>query len=83
MSQSSQIDDIYKSRKTMVSLLKRQEYDVANYNEFSIHEVHTMFQSKQLDMLFTKQDASKKVYVKYHLAKSLSPVNIYEYIEDF
>ena len=82
MSQSSQIDDIYKSRKTIVALLKRQDYDVSNYSEFSIHEVHTMFQSKQLDMLFTKQDGSKKAYVKYHLAKSLRPVNVYEYIDD-
>ena len=87
MSQSSEIDYIYKSRKTMIELLKRQHYDVSTYNEFSIHEVHTMFQSKQLDMMFTKQDGSKKAYVKYHLAnnhlaKSLRPVNIYEYIDD-
>ena len=81
MSQSSQIVEIYKSRKTMISLLKRQDYDVGNYSEFSIHEVHTMFQTKQLDMLFTKEDGSKKAYVKYHLAKSLRPVNIYEYID--
>jgi len=71
----------------MIELLKRQHYDVSTYNEFSIHEVHTMFQSKQLDMMFTKQDGSKKAYVKYHLAnnhlaKSLRPVNIYEYIDD-
>jgi len=41
-----------------------------------------MFHAKQLDMLFTKQDGSKKAYVKYHLSKSLRPVNIYEYIDD-
>jgi DNA-directed RNA polymerase subunit H (RpoH/RPB5) len=82
MSQSSHIDEIYKSRKTIVSLLKRQGYDINNYNEFSIHEVHTMFQTKQLDMLFKKEDGSKKAYVKYHLAKSLRPVNIYEYVDD-
>jgi DNA-directed RNA polymerase subunit H (RpoH/RPB5) len=82
MTQSGQIVEIYKSRKNLVSLLKRQEYDVSNYNEFSIHEVNTMFHAKQLDMLFTKQDGSKKAYVKYHLSKSLRPVNIYEYIDD-
>ena len=82
MSQSSQIDEIYKSRKTIVALLKRQGYDVSNYSEFSIHEVHTMFQTKQLDMLFTKTDGSKKAYIKYHSGKSLRPVNIYEYIDD-
>ena len=82
MTQSGQIVEIYKSRKNLVSLLKRQEYDVSNYNEFSIHEVNTMFHAKQLDMLFTKQDGSKKAYVIYHLSKSLRPVNIYEYIDD-
>lgn len=82
MTQSGQIVEIYKSRKNLVSLLKRQDYDVSNYNEFSIHEVNTMFHAKQLDMLFTKQDGSKKAYVKYHLSKSLRPVNIYEYIDD-
>jgi len=82
MTQSEQIVEIYKSRKNLVSLLKRQDYDVSNYNEFSIHEVNTMFHAKQLDMLFTKQDGSKKAYVKYHLSKSLRPVNIYEYIDD-
>ena len=82
MSQSSHVDEIYKSRKTIVSLLKRQGYDVNNYNDFSIHEVHTMVQTKQLDMLFKKEDNSKTAYVKYHLAKSLRPVNIYEYIDD-
>jgi len=82
MTQSGQIVEIYKSRKNLVSLLKRQDYDVSNYSEFSIHEVNTMFHAKQLDMLFTKQDGSKKAYVKYHLSKSLRPVNIYEYIDD-
>ena len=82
MTQSGQIVEIFKSRENIVSLLKRQDYDVSNYSEFSIHEVNTMFHTKQLDMLFTKQDGSKKAYVKYHLSKSLRPVNIYEYIDD-
>lgn len=82
MTQSGQIVEIFKSRENIVSLLKRQDYDVSNYNDFSIHEVNTMFHTKQLDMLFTKQDGSKKAYVKYHLSKSLRPVNIYEYIDD-
>ena len=35
-----------------------------------------------MDMLVRKPNEEKKVYVKYHLAKSLRPVNLYEYIED-
>ena len=80
--QSGQIIEIYNSRKTLIDLLAAQKYDVSQYKDFGINEVNTLFQSKQMDMLVNKGDANKKVYVKYHLAKSLRPVNLYEYIED-
>jgi DNA-directed RNA polymerase subunit H (RpoH/RPB5) len=35
-----------------------------------------------MDMLLKKTTMDKSVYVKYHLAKSLRPVNLFEYIED-
>ena len=35
-----------------------------------------------MDMLVDKSNLNKKTYVKYHLAKSLRPINIYEYVED-
>lgn len=88
MAQSSHINEIFKSRKHIVNFLKRQGFNVADYESFSIHEVNAMYQAKQMDMLFKKDDASKKTYVKYHtgkgihLEKSIRPVNIYEYIED-
>ena len=88
MAQSSHINEIFKSRKHIVNFLKRQGFDVADYESFSIHEVNAMYQAKQMDMLFKKSDGSKKTYVKYHTGKSsqieknLRPVSIYEYIED-
>ena len=88
MAQSSHINEIFKSRKHIVNFLKRQSFNVADYESFSIHEVNAMYQAKQMDMLFKKDDASKKTYVKYHtgkaihLEKSIRPVSIYEYIED-
>ena len=88
MAQSSHINEIFKSRKHIVNFLKRQGFNVADYESFSIHEVNAMYQAKQMDMLFKKDDASKKTYVKYHtgkgihLEKSIRPVSIYEYIED-
>ena len=39
-----------------------------------------MYQNKQMDMLLEKKD--KKVYVKYHLNKTLKLGNINDYIED-
>ena len=80
--QSGQIIEIYNSRKTIIDLLEAQKFDVSQYKDFGINEVNTLFQTKQMDMLLKKTTMDKSVYVKYHLAKSLRPVNIYEYIED-
>lgn len=82
MAQTSQIQSIYKSRKTLLEHLIYQNYNVDDYNNFSINEIYTMYQNKQLDMLLEKEQNNKKTYVKYHLAKSLRPQNIYDYIDD-
>ncbi len=82
MAQSGQIVQIFKSRKNILEILETREFDISNYEGSSINEVHSMFQSKQMDMLLTKTDGSKKVYIKYHLAKTLRHNNIYEYIDD-
>lgn len=77
-----QIIEIYNSRKTIIDLLEAQNYDVSQYKDFGINDVNTLVQTKQMDMLLKKATMEKSVYVKYHLAKSLRPVNIYEYVED-
>ncbi len=87
------IPQIYKSRKIILSLLKNQGYNVDDYNEFSNHEVHVMAMNKQLDMLIERKDESedyqdaalnrdKKVYIKYHISKTLRQNNIEEVIDD-
>ena len=80
--QSGQVIEKFTSRKIIIDLLEEQKYDVSQYKDFGINDVNTLFQTKQMDMLLRKTGDGKKVYVKYHLAKSLRPVNIYEYIED-
>ena len=80
--QSGQIIETFNSRKTIIDLLEAQKYDVSQYKDSGINEVNTLFETKQMDMLLRKTSEDKKVYVKYHLAKSLRPVNLYEYIED-
>ena len=80
--QSGQVIEKFTSRKIIIDLLEAQKYDVSQYKDFGINDVNTLFQTKQMDMLLRKTSDDKKVYVKYHLAKSLRPVNIYEYIED-
>lgn len=78
--QSSEIQLIFKSRNILLDLLSEQGYDVSKYTGSSINEVNSMYQNKQMDMLLEKKD--KKVYVKYHLNKTLKLGNINDYIED-
>jgi DNA-directed RNA polymerase subunit H (RpoH/RPB5) len=95
VTQSGQLIEIFNSRKIIIELLEAQKYDVSQYKDFGINEVNTMYQTKQMDMLLHKNGAGtgtgagagtagtgKKIYVKYHLGKSIRPVNLYEYIED-
>ena len=83
MSQSSQtISSTFKSRRVLLKMLAEQGFDTKDYEEFSVNEVHIMYNNKQLDMLMSKSDKSDKIYVKYHLAKTLRRENINDYIDD-
>lgn len=76
---------IYNSRKTLLSYLQTQGYSIEDYDEFSINEVLAMISNNQLDMLInedTTNEEKRKVYVKYHLKKSLRPQYIDEFVED-
>jgi DNA-directed RNA polymerase subunit H (RpoH/RPB5)/NADH:ubiquinone oxidoreductase subunit C len=78
---SGTITAIYKSRTNMLSLLKTQGYDVSQYDNFGMNEVHAMNTNKQLDMLVVTE-TGQKAYVKYHLGKPLRRDNITEYVQD-
>ena len=78
---SGTITAIYKSRTNLLKLLKAQNYDVSQYDNFGMNEVHAMNSNKQLDMLVVKE-SGKKAYVKYHLGKPLRRDNILECVED-
>ena len=87
---SSLISSIYKSRKTILELMKKQNYNTGDYDNFSVNEVNTMFQNKQLDILLEKnqdKDApntvrKQKIYITYYLSKTLRPQNVQEIIDD-
>lgn len=82
MAQSGYVSQIYKSRKNILEIIKQRKFNVSDYEDSSITEVHTMIQQEQLDMLVKNEEKEKKVYIKYHLAKTIRPTNIYEYVED-
>ena len=87
---SSLISSIYKSRKTLLELMKKQNYNIDDYENFSINEVNSMFQNKQLDLLLEKKpdenapntERRKKIYISYYLIKTLRQQNIQEMIDD-
>ena len=76
---------IYNSRKTLLEYLRNQGFNISDYDEFSINEVLAMISNNQLDMLLsedTEKEEKRKVYIKYHLKKSLRPQYIDEFVED-
>ena len=53
---SSLISQVYKSRSVILELLKKQGYDVSEYDGFSVNEVNTMKTNNQLDMILEKKE---------------------------
>ena len=80
MTSSESILNIYKSRNTLIEILQQREFNVDDYNEFSINEINVMFNNNQLDLLL--ENNNNKIFVKYYLGKSLRPNNILEIAED-
>jgi len=85
---SSLIASVYKSRKIILELMEKQNYNTEEYSNFSINEVNAMFQNKQLDILLEKKEKdevlgrNKKLYIRYYLSKTIRPSNIQEMIDD-
>ena len=85
---SNIISSIYKARHTIIALMKKLDYNVSDYEHFSVNEVNTMFQNKQMDMLLEKSKEDprtgrkNKVYILFYLAKAIRPANIQEMIDD-
>jgi len=87
MSSTNKIISIYKSRKTIIELLEKQEYDTTEYNNFNVNEIDAMISTNQLDMLLSKTDKktnkSSKIYIKYYLeSKQLRSAILDDIIED-
>jgi DNA-directed RNA polymerase subunit H (RpoH/RPB5) len=80
---NNRILSIYNSRKTLIDLLIYRDYNVADYQDFSINEIDAMSTNAQLDMLVTHNKTNDKIYLKYYLtAKQIRPANLMDIIED-
>ena len=68
--------------------MEKQNYNIDEYENFSVNEVNSMLQNKQLDMLLEKKvedpttKRKNKIYIRYYLAKTLKAQNIQEIIDD-
>jgi DNA-directed RNA polymerase I, II, and III subunit RPABC1 len=82
MSHSGFVIKIVKARNTILEILNDLNYNVDNYNGFSSGEINTMIKENQLDMLISHKNDNKKIYIKFHLGKSLRPNNIFNFVED-
>ncbi len=86
-STTNRILSIYNSRKTILSFLQNQMYNVEQHMGFSINEVDAMVQNDQLDMLLESTVDARKVYVKYlcgkkTTVKQASPKIFREIVDD-
>lgn len=81
-STSETIQQIYKSRNNLIDILQERNFNVSDYNEFSINEINIMITNNQLDLLLENTSNSQKIFVKYYLGKSLRPNNINDIVED-
>ena len=75
------VNQIYNSRKYILEILEERGFDIEDYRNFSVDEIHVMVQNQQLDLLLT-MSSNKKVYVKYNVVKALRPNILYDYVED-
>jgi DNA-directed RNA polymerase subunit H len=80
---STRILTIFKSRKTILELLRSRDYNTEEYEFFSINEIDAMSSNQQLDMLLQHNTNITKTYVKYFLtSKQLRPSTLDEIVED-
>lgn len=82
---SGTISTLFKSRNTLLDLLEKQGFDISDYTDYGVNEIQTMYTNNQLDMLLSSTKdvrPAKKVYVKYHLAKTLRRENINNILDD-
>ena len=78
---NAQTNAIYKSRQTILSLLGRQGFDITEYSEATVGEVHILIQTKQLDMALTNKDTGVKTAVMYLVGKTIRPATIQELVD--
>jgi DNA-directed RNA polymerase subunit H len=73
-----------KSREIILELLRRQDYVVDDYENFSMSDIHAMMVNNQMDMLVnSRTTVSKKAYIKYFIEqKPIRPNTLTSLIDE-
>lgn len=79
--QSLLISEVYKSRRNILDIMEKQNYNVSEYSNFSINEVNSMFNADQMDMIL-ENDKNKKIYIRYNLGSKINESVILNFVED-
>ena len=84
---STLISQVYKSRSILLELMKTQDYNISEYEGFSVNEINAMKTNNQLDMILEKNKTEEnqqttKIYIKYYLGKAIRPHYFQEMIDD-
>ena len=86
MANHNKILQLYNSRRNILEMLEAYcDYDIKEYEGFSINEVDSMHGTSQLDMLISKKDKDVdivKTYIKYFLKGNLTDSSLRPIIED-
>lgn len=91
---TERLGEIYKSRNTLIEIMRHRGFDTETQQGFTYSEVAIMALNNQLDMIFTKPlelessenteiSDSKKVYVKYNVSSTIRrPIVMTDMVED-
>ena len=78
--QSLLISEVYKSRRNILDIMEKQNYNISEYSNFSINEVNSMFNNDQMDMIL--ENGNKKIYIRYNLGSKINESIILNFVED-
>ena len=80
MAGATLLSKVFMARSVLLEQLEERGLDVSDYSGASVAEVKAMLEARQLDIL--EEGADQKVYVKFHIDKTLRPKALYEIVED-
>ena len=68
---SQTISNIFRSRQIILQQASVKGFNISEYDDFSINEIASLYNNKQLDLLLVNPETNKKIYFKYHLGTKL------------